>query len=106
MYGKKFWGVARVTYLIDEHGMIARRWGRVIVDGHTQEVLEALQGSATVIEAKPARATNLKRAASGKQSSSPTNGKAPAKARAKHKAPPAAKSAKKSAKKTTRRAAR
>jgi peroxiredoxin Q/BCP len=42
MYGRKFMGVARTTYLIDRDGTVARRWDKVKVDGHAEEVLEAV----------------------------------------------------------------
>jgi thioredoxin-dependent peroxiredoxin len=41
MYGRKYMGVMRVTFLIDKKGRIARIWPRVSVDGHAEEVLEA-----------------------------------------------------------------
>src|SRR5258705_4522223 len=41
MYGKKYLGVMRVTYLIDKKGKIAKAWPKVSVDGHAEEVLEA-----------------------------------------------------------------
>lgn len=41
MYGKKFWGVERATFLIDGAGRIARVWPKVKVAGHAEEVLEA-----------------------------------------------------------------
>lgn len=41
MYGRKFMGVIRKTYLIDAHGRIARVWPNVKVPGHAEEVLEA-----------------------------------------------------------------
>jgi peroxiredoxin Q/BCP len=44
MYGKKSMGVQRSTYLIDSEGKVARVWKRVQVDGHDQQVLEALRG--------------------------------------------------------------
>lgn len=43
MYGKKFWGVERTTFLIDPEGKIAKIFPRVQVDGHSTEVLEALK---------------------------------------------------------------
>ena len=43
MYGKKSMGIQRSTYLIDAEGKVARLWKRVKVDGHDQQVLEALQ---------------------------------------------------------------
>jgi peroxiredoxin Q/BCP len=41
MYGKKYMGIERVTYLIDARGKIAQVWPKVKVDGHAEEVLEA-----------------------------------------------------------------
>jgi thioredoxin-dependent peroxiredoxin len=43
MYGKKTMGIQRSTYLIDAAGKVAKVWQRVQVDGHDQEVLQALQ---------------------------------------------------------------
>jgi peroxiredoxin Q/BCP len=44
MYGKTVMGIQRSTYLIDAEGRVAKVWKRVHVDGHDQQVLEALQG--------------------------------------------------------------
>ncbi len=41
LYGRKFLGVMRKTYLIDGEGRIARVWPKVRVEGHAEEVLEA-----------------------------------------------------------------
>lgn len=41
MYGRKYMGVERTTFLIDSNGVIARIWPKVKVKGHAQEVLEA-----------------------------------------------------------------
>jgi peroxiredoxin Q/BCP len=41
MYGRKFLGVIRKTYLIDGEGRIARVWPKVRVPGHAEAVLEA-----------------------------------------------------------------
>jgi peroxiredoxin Q/BCP len=43
MYGKKFWGIERTTFLIDREGKIAKIFPRVQVDGHSTEVLGALK---------------------------------------------------------------
>jgi peroxiredoxin Q/BCP len=42
-YGKKYMGVERTTFLIDENGMIKKIFPKVKVDGHDQELLEALK---------------------------------------------------------------
>ena len=41
LYGKKFIGMVRTTYLLDAQGRIARVWDRVKVKDHAAEVLEA-----------------------------------------------------------------
>jgi thioredoxin-dependent peroxiredoxin len=41
MYGRKYMGVERSTFLIDKEGNIARIWRKVSVPGHAQEVLDA-----------------------------------------------------------------
>ncbi|MBN7756224.1 peroxiredoxin [Nitratireductor aquimarinus] len=41
MYGRKYMGVERSTFLIDPEGRIAEVWRKVKVPGHAQAVLEA-----------------------------------------------------------------
>jgi peroxiredoxin Q/BCP len=41
MYGRKFMGVVRTTFLIGPDGRIARIWPKVRVPGHAEEVLAA-----------------------------------------------------------------
>jgi len=41
MYGRKYFGVERSTFLIDRKGRIARIWRKVKVPGHAEEVLAA-----------------------------------------------------------------
>ncbi|WP_223477954.1 peroxiredoxin [Oricola indica] len=41
MYGRKYMGVERSTFLIDSTGKIARIWRKVKVKGHAEDVLEA-----------------------------------------------------------------
>lgn len=41
MYGRKYMGVERSTFLIDRKGRIARIWRKVKVPGHAEEVLAA-----------------------------------------------------------------
>jgi thioredoxin-dependent peroxiredoxin len=42
MYGKRYMGVARITYLIDPEGVVAKVWPKVKADGHADEVRQAL----------------------------------------------------------------
>ena len=42
MYGKKSMGIQRSTFLIDGQGKVAKVWKKVSVDGHDDEVIEAL----------------------------------------------------------------
>lgn len=44
MYGKVSMGIQRSTFLIDAGGKIARIWKKVNVDGHDEQVLEAIRG--------------------------------------------------------------
>ena len=41
MYGKKYMGVERSTFLIGKDGNIVKAWRKVSVPGHVEEVLEA-----------------------------------------------------------------
>ncbi len=42
MYGKKFMGIERSTFLIDKDGKLVKEWRKVKVEGHAQEVLDAI----------------------------------------------------------------
>jgi|SRR4051812_42552825 len=42
LYGKKYMGISRVTFLIDKEGIVRKVWSKVKPDGHAQEVLEAI----------------------------------------------------------------
>ena len=42
MYGKTFEGIVRTTYLIGPDGKVARRWDKVRVPGHVDEVIAAI----------------------------------------------------------------
>jgi len=39
LYGRSFMGIARTTYLIGADGKVVKRWDKVKVDGHAEEVL-------------------------------------------------------------------
>jgi peroxiredoxin Q/BCP len=41
LYGRKYMGIERATFLIDRDGTLARIWRKVKVPGHAGEVLEA-----------------------------------------------------------------
>ena len=41
MYGRKYMGIERSTFLIDKSGNIAKAWRKVSVTNHAAEVLEA-----------------------------------------------------------------
>lgn len=43
LYGKKSLGIQRSTWLIDAQGKVAKVWKKVNVDGHDEQVLEALK---------------------------------------------------------------
>jgi len=44
LYGRKFMGVERSTFLIDGAGKLCCEWRKVKVKGHAAEVLEAVEG--------------------------------------------------------------
>jgi peroxiredoxin Q/BCP len=72
MYGKKVLGAIRSTFLIKD-GKVARVWPSVKVDGHVDQVLEALSGK---VGAKPAKAATTTKA----KAATTTKAKAKAKA--------------------------
>jgi peroxiredoxin Q/BCP len=43
LYGRKYMGIERSTFLIDDKGVLRQEWRKVKVAGHAQEVLEALR---------------------------------------------------------------
>jgi peroxiredoxin Q/BCP len=43
MYGKKYMGIERATFLADADGVVRRVWRKVKVPGHAAEVLEAVK---------------------------------------------------------------
>ena len=46
MYGRKYMGIERTTYLIDGDGNIAKVWRKVKVPGHVEEVLSSAKAVA------------------------------------------------------------
>jgi peroxiredoxin Q/BCP len=45
MYGRKYMGIDRSTYVIDKAGVIQRVWRKVKVPGHVAEVLAAAKST-------------------------------------------------------------
>ncbi|MFZ1282276.1 MAG: thioredoxin-dependent thiol peroxidase [Ignavibacteriaceae bacterium] len=43
MYGRKYMGVERTTFIIDEKGKIKKIFNKVKVEGHNKEVMESLK---------------------------------------------------------------
>ncbi len=43
MYGKKYMGMERATFLVDKHGRVAKVWPKVKVEGHAAAVMAAAQ---------------------------------------------------------------
>lgn len=43
LYGRKFMGVERSTFLIDENGKLRQEWRKLKVKGHAEEVLESVK---------------------------------------------------------------
>lgn len=46
LYGRKYEGIERSTFLLDENGKILEEWRKVRVPDHVKEVLKAAQGHA------------------------------------------------------------
>jgi thioredoxin-dependent peroxiredoxin len=41
MFGRRYMGILRTTFLIDARGRVAEVWEKVKVEGHAEEVLRA-----------------------------------------------------------------
>jgi peroxiredoxin Q/BCP len=46
LYGRKFKGIIRSTFIIDGHGVVQKVFPRVKVDGHAEKVLEVVKAHA------------------------------------------------------------
>ncbi len=66
LYGRKFMGITRTTFLIDPQGKVKHVWPKVKVDGHVNEVLAALTGSAPVAKKAAAKKVAAKKPAAKK----------------------------------------
>ena len=42
MYGKKYMGIERSTFLIDTDGKLLKEWRKVKVKGHAEDVLSSI----------------------------------------------------------------
>lgn len=47
MYGRKYMGIERTTFLIDEAGKIAHVWPKVKIDGHVDDVMNTIKSMKT-----------------------------------------------------------
>ena len=45
LYGRKYMGIERATFLVDPSGRIVKIWHKVKVAGHVEEVLDAARGA-------------------------------------------------------------
>ena len=43
MYGRKYMGIQRTTFLSNKNGVITNVWNKVKVPGHAEEVLAAVE---------------------------------------------------------------
>jgi peroxiredoxin Q/BCP len=80
LYGRKFLGTIRSTYLIDEQGKIAAIWSPVKVDGHVDKVAAAVRGESAAAKVKPAtKQKPAPRKAVAKKATAAKKARAPAK---------------------------
>jgi peroxiredoxin Q/BCP len=45
LYGRKYMGMERATFLVDDRGVIKQAWHKVKVPGHVEAVLDAVKTS-------------------------------------------------------------
>jgi len=45
MYGRKYMGFARKTFLVDTHGKIIKIWPNVKIPGHVEEVIDSIKNA-------------------------------------------------------------
>lgn len=43
MYGKKYMGIERSTFILDENGNIIQEWRKIKVNGHVDEIIQNLK---------------------------------------------------------------
>lgn len=78
MYGKKYMGIQRSTFLFDAAGKLRQVWQKVTVDGHDAEVIDAVKGLGGVVPAPVAKPAAKKPAVKAATLKSPTVKKSPA----------------------------
>lgn len=61
MYGRKYFGIQRATFVIAANGKIEKVWEKVSPEGHAEEVLIFLTGSTAAKAGKPAKTTLAKK---------------------------------------------
>lgn len=66
MYGRKYFGIQRATFVVAANGKIEKVWEKVSPEGHAEEVLSFLIGSEASETIKPAKATPVKKAVAKK----------------------------------------
>ena len=66
MYGRKYFGIQRATFVIAANGKIEKVWEKVSPEGHAEEVLAYLAGSTAAKAGKPAKAAPVKKAVAKK----------------------------------------
>jgi thioredoxin-dependent peroxiredoxin len=54
MYGKKYMGIARATFVIDADGLVEQVWEKVSVESHAEDVYRYIAGGAGAAPAKAA----------------------------------------------------
>jgi thioredoxin-dependent peroxiredoxin len=71
LYGRKFMGMIRSTFLIDPDGKIARVWPKVKVDGHSEAVREAIADAANAQSGAVVAKTSAKKTAPTRTKAAP-----------------------------------
>jgi thioredoxin-dependent peroxiredoxin len=85
MYGRNYMGTARVTFVIDEKGIIEEVIGKVDTKNHVSQILksETRQPEALVTKAKPAKKSSAKKVVAKKSATLKKAKKLPAKKKSK-----------------------
>ena len=55
MYGRKYMGIERATFLFDAQGLLVQEWRKVKVPGHAQAVLAAAKAGGDATDGRPVR---------------------------------------------------